>query len=357
MSASGIIDEGLAAGASGDPLHVTVPEASLPSDRRVPRGSRHPLLWYAFRRLIAGIGLAVAVSMLIFAATQVLPGDSARAILGRQANPVALANLRHQLGLDRSLVRQYASWLWGMMRGDLGTSYASHGPVSQLLAGRTFNTLVLATVALIVIIPLSLVLGALAGVRRGKAVDHVISGLTLGAVAIPDFVTGTLLAAAFAVSLKWFPAVSLVPSGRSPLDAPNILILPIMTLLISGLAANIRMVRAGVATEMESDYVEAARLNGVPEGRIIRRHVFRNALAPSVQTFAMTVQWLVGGVIVVEAVFQYPGIGQSLVSAVGLRDAAVVQSLGFLIALTYIVINILADITVVLLVPRLRTAA
>ncbi|MFN8021689.1 MAG: ABC transporter permease [Acidimicrobiales bacterium] len=322
---------------------------------RAPR--RHPLLWYALRRLATGVLLALAVSVLIFAATQVLPGDAARAMLGREANPVALEQLRDQLGLNRPLVEQYGSWLWDLLHGDLGTSYASRGPVTQLLAGRTFNTLVLSLVALVVIVPLSLVLGAIAGVRRGKPIDHAISGTTLAAVAIPEFVVGTLLAALFAVRWGWLPAVSLVPSGGSPLDKPSILVLPVVTLAISGLAANIRMVRAGVATQMSAEYVEAARLNGVPEGRVIRRHVLRNSLAPSIQTFAITVQWLVSGVIVVEAVFQYPGLGNSLVAAVGLRDGAVVQSLGFLIALTYIVVNIVADLAVVLLIPKLRTSA
>jgi peptide/nickel transport system permease protein len=332
----------------------TAVDAILSAKRR--RGGSPPLLVYAIKRVLTGIVLAIAVSLLIFVATQVLPGDAARALLGRQSNPTALANLRRELGLNRPLYRQYSSWLWKLLHGDLGRSYASHGPVTTLLASRTRNTLILAGVALAAIVPFSLLLGAIAGVRKGRIADHLISGSTLAAVAIPEFVVGTVLAAAFAVRWRWFPAVSLIPSGKSPLDKPDILVLPVLTLLISGLAANIRMVRGGVGAQMQADYVEAARLNGVPEGRVIRRHVLRNSVAPSVQTFAMTVQWLVGGVIVVETVFQYPGIGQSLVAAVGLRDGAVVQSLGFLIALTYIVVNIVADLAVVMLIPKLRTS-
>ncbi|MBI5088295.1 MAG: ABC transporter permease [Actinobacteria bacterium] len=324
---------------------------------RITRARRHPLLWYAVRRCATGIVLALFVSLLVFLATQVLPGDSARAILGREANPTALAQLREQLGLNRPLVTQYSSWLWDLLHGDLGTSYASRGPVSDLLRDRIANTLILSAAALVIIIPLSLVLGAVAGVRRGKPVDHAISASTLAAVAVPEFVTGTLLAALLAVTWKLLPAVSLVPTGESPLAHLDILVLPVLALTISGLAANVRMVRGGVSDQMTSEYVEAARLNGIPEGRVIRRHVLRNSVAPSIQTFAMTVQWLVGGVIVVESVFQYPGIGQSLVAAVGFRDAAVVQSLGFLIALTYIVVNVIADIAVVSVIPKLRTAA
>lgn len=335
--------------ASGDPI-----EAAEPITRR-HRSRRHPLLTYAAVRVLSGVGLAFMVSVLIFVATAVLPGDAARAILGREANPVALENLRAELGLDRSLVEQYWSWLSGFITGDLGTSYASRGPVSDLLAGRIWNTIVLSVVALIVIVPLSLVLGALTGVRRGKPLDHVVSGTTLAAVAVPDFVVGTLLAATFAVAWQIFPAVSIIPAGETPLDNLTILVLPVATLVISGIAANIRMVRGGVAAQMDAEYVESARLNGIPERRIVTRHVLRNSIAPSIQTFAMTVQWLIGGVIVVETVFQYPGIGQSLVAAIGLRDVAVVQSLGFMIALAYIVVNIIADLAVVLVIPKLRT--
>lgn len=339
-----------------NPLTVSAdPVAAIEPIQRVRRARRHPLLTYAAFRVLSGIGLAFAVSVLIFGATAVLPGDAARARLGREANPVALENLRAELGLNRSLVEQYWSWLSGFLRGDLGTSYASRGPVSDLLAGRIGNTLVLSIAALIVIIPLSLVLGAITGVRRGRPLDHVVSATTLAAVAIPDFVVGTLLAAAFAVGWKIFPAVSIIPFGETPLDNPKILVLPVATLVISGIAANIRMVRGGVAAQMEAEYVESARLNGVPERRIVTHHVLRNSIAPSIQTFAMTIQWLIGGVIVVETVFQYPGIGQSLVAAIGLRDVAVVQSLGFMIALAYIVVNILADLAVVLVIPKLRT--
>jgi peptide/nickel transport system permease protein len=307
------------------------------------------------RRLTVGVLIAFVASLLIFVAVRVLPGDGAQALLGRNANPVALDQLRHELGLDRPAPAQYTSWLAGVATGDLGTSFASRTPVTQLLAGRTFNTIVLAGLAMLVIVPVSLALGTLSGIRRGRPLDHAISTGTLAAVALPEFVTGTVLASVIAVSLGLLPPVSLLPTGDSPLSHPEILVLPILTLAISGVAANSRMVRAGVAAEMDSDYVETARLNGLPEGRIVGHHVLRNALAPTVQTFALTAQYLVSGVIVVEAVFQYPGLGSSLVAAVGLRDVAVVQSLGFLIALAYIFLNVAADICVVLLIPRLRT--
>lgn len=308
------------------------------------------------RRLLAGILLLVLVSVLIFVGTQVLPGDAASAILGRDATPGALSELRAELRLDRPVTTQYFDWLAGLLHGDLGVSLAANEPVSQFIDDRARNTLILALLAFALIIPLSLVLGVIAGINPERRVDHLISSVTLGAIALPEFVTGTLLATLFAVSLSLLPPISLVAAGSSPLSSPSVLVLPVVTLLLAGLAYNVRMVRAGVAQVMESEYVQAARLNGLSERRIIRRHVLPNALAPSIQVFALTVQWLIGGVVVVETVFQYPGIGQGLVEAVNVRDIPVVQAVAIMIAALYIVINIVADILVVLLIPKLRTA-
>ena len=317
-----------------------------------------PLLTYILRRVGIGLVLTLFVSILLFGATQLLPGDAATAILGRAAaDPGAVQYLRQQLGLNHSAVYQYVLWFRHFVSGNLGISYAAREQVTTLIRARVVNTLILAGVTLAIMIPLSVVLGTVAGIRRGRRVDNAISGFTLGAIALPEFVSGTLLVLLFAVLLRMLPAVSLINGGSNPLSSPNILVLPVVTLLISGMAYNVRMIRAGVADVMASDYVESARLNGIPEGRIVRHHVLRNALAPSVQTLAMTVQWLVGGVVVVETVFQYPGIGQALVQAVSTRDIPVVQALGMLIALIYIFVNILADVAVVLLIPKLRTEA
>lgn len=301
--------------------------------------------------------LVVLVSMLVFAATQVLPGDAASAILGRGATPQAKALLREQLGLNKPIPQQYWNWASGLLHGDLGTTLASGQPVTQFLSDRVVNTLVLAGVTLVLMIPLSLLLGVWAGIRRGRASDHVISGLTLGAIALPEFVVATLLVALFAVTWQWLPAISVVPPGANPLADPASLVLPVATLLLVSLAFNIRMVRAGVAEAMSSDYVRMARLNGIPEGRVIRHHVLRNALAPTVQVIALTVLWLVGGVVVVETVFAYPGMGQALVQSVSGRDIPVVQAIAMLVAALYIVINVIADVVVVLLIPKLRTQA
>jgi peptide/nickel transport system permease protein len=318
--------------------------------------SRHPLAAFTIRRILTGLLGLFAVSVIVFAAAQVLPGNAAMQILGRNATPQAVAQLSRQLGLDRSALAQYASWLGGLLHGNLGRSLAAQEPVSQFIGDRVRNTLVLAGVAVALMIPLGLGLGIIAGVRRDRPTDHAVTGFTLGAIALPEFVTGALLALIFGVWLSVLPPVSLVPPGSDPLAHPAILVLPVLTLLLSGTAYIARMMRAGVIEAMGSDYVEAAVLNGIGRRRIIWKHALRNALAPTVQVLALTVQWLVGGVVVTETIFSYPGLGQGLVQAVQLRDLPVVQAVTMLLAAVYITINIVADLLVVLLIPKLRTA-
>lgn len=335
-----------------EPDKVQPPE---PGDL-APRWGIHPLVYYALRRILVGVLLVAIVSVLVFVGTQVLPGDAATAILGRQATPEAIAAVRAELGLDRSLPAQYLDWLGGFVSGDLGESFSAREPVSTYISTRAENSLTLALICLAIMLPLSLWLGTVAALRQGRATDHAISGFTLAAISVPEFVSGSLLAAFVAVSLGLLPPVSLLDPSQPALAQPDLLVLPVATLLLAGLAYNIRMVRAGVVGVMRSDYVRTARLNGIPERRVIRRYGLRNALAPTVQVFALTIQWLVGGVVIVEAVFQYPGLGQGLVQAVAARDIPVVQAVTMYIAILYVVINIIADIVVVLLIPKLRTA-
>jgi peptide/nickel transport system permease protein len=316
---------------------------------------RHPIAGYAARRAAIAVLLLCLVSVLVFASTQVLPGDAADVILGRSATQEQKQQLRSELGLERPVLAQYGDWVSGVLQGDLGRSFASDQPVAEFIADRLAYSLLLAALALIVLFPTAVVLGVISGVRRGHPIDHVLSGVSLGLIALPEFVTGTVLAVVFGVSLKLLPPTSIVASGMSPLEDVRVLVLPVVTLTLAGAPYVIRMLRAGVAEAMASDYVQAARLNGIPERRIIVRHALRNSLAPTVQVVALTIQWLIGGIVVVETVFSYPGIGQGLVQAVAARDIAVVQSLSLLIAAAYITINLLADLVVILLVPKLRT--
>jgi peptide/nickel transport system permease protein len=319
-------------------------------------GARHPLVAFIARRIAAGCVLFVIASALIFAATSVLPGDAAYAILGRGADPQALAAVRDELGLDRPAVERYGDWLGGFVQGDLGQSLTAQQSVSSLIDERIVNTAILALATLLVMLPLALILGVLAGSRVGRPTDHVISLGSLAAIALPDFVVGTVLVFLFAVTMKLFPPVSLVETGSTALADPSVLVLPVATLVVVGVAYMVRMLRAGMSEVMASEYIEAARLNGIDERSVIFGHALRNALAPTVQVVALTLQWLLGGIFVVETVFGYPGIGQGLVEAVVARDIPTVQSVAMLIAIAYITINIVADVLVVLLIPKLRTA-
>lgn len=330
--------------------------AAPPQGTRLTRAARSGLPRFLLGRVSAAAGLLLVTSVLVFWGTQILPGDAASAALGRSATPEAVAELRAELGLDRPAVSQYLDWLHGLATGDLGTSLSSREPVTTVIGDRMSNSLMLAAITLAVLVPLALLLGILSGVRRGTRFDHAVSGATLTLIAVPEFVTGTLLTAGLAVALGLLPAVSLVPPGQSPLADPSVLVLPVITLTLAGLAYTVRMVRAGVVEAMRSDYVQMARLNGIGERRVILRHALPNALAPTVQVLAQTVQWLVGGVVIIEVVFQYPGIGQGLVSAVSARDFPTVQAIAMGIAAFYIAVNIIADLVVALLIPKVRTA-
>jgi peptide/nickel transport system permease protein len=317
---------------------------------------RHPLLAYSVRRVAVSLLVLFFVSVLVFAATQVLPGDAADAALGRSAYAAQKAQYRKDLGLDSPLVQQYGDWAVGMLRGDLGQSMASRQPVTAFVSARVGNSLVLAGITLLVLCTVSTVLGVWAGIRRGRPADHVISGVSLTLIALPEFVTGTTLAVIIGVYLKLLPPTSIILAGESPLSDPRLLVLPVLTLCLAGAAYIIRMLRAGVADAMGSDYVQAARLNGIPERRVVISHALRNSLAPTVQVLALTIQWLVGGIVVVETVFSYPGLGQGIVQAVSARDLPIVQSMTLIIAAIYIAINLIADVVVILLVPKLRTS-
>jgi peptide/nickel transport system permease protein len=297
----------------------------------------------------------------VFVGTEVLPGDAAGAVLGRNATEEQLAELRAQMGLDRPAVERYLDWLAGLATGDLGNSAAGYAegserPIWSEISGEVGNSLILAALAAAAMIPLALALGVLAAIRAGRPTDHAISATTLAVISLPEFVIGSLLILLFFSWLDVLPPISLIPPDESPLAYPKDLVLPILTLLGASTAASVRMVRAGMIEALQTDYVQMARLSGFRERTVILRYALRNALAPSVQVFAQNIQYLVGGIIVVEYLFTYPGLGKELVEAVAIRDVREVQSVAFLIAAVYIGLNILADLLVVLLVPRLRTS-
>jgi peptide/nickel transport system permease protein len=264
--------------------------------------------------------------------------------------------VRENMGLDQPAVTRYFDWLTGILQGDLGHSITTGQSVSSLVSDRFKNTFILATITTLVLLPVAIFLGAVTGKYAGRPVDHIVSLISLALIALPEFVVGMLLIYFVAIRLGWFPPVALVLAGSSPLGDPVVLALPVLTLCLVGLGYMVRMVRAGMIDVMASDYVRLARLSGIPEWRVILRYALPNALAPSIQVTALTLQWLIGGIFVVETVFAYPGIGQGLVQSVVARDIPTVQSVALIIAAIYISINVLADVAVVLLIPRLRAA-
>lgn len=338
---------------------ATIPEVPAPADE-VGRSRSHPLARFVARRLLSGLAALVVATILIFVALQVLPSNVAEVVLGRAATPQRLAEAEQELGLEKSLPARYVSFVKGMVTGDFGNSSAAlvagrHESVWGLIKTPLRNSLMLALITIVIFIPLCLSLGVLSGVRAGKKTDHAISLFSLLFVALPEFLVGTLLIALFFTQMNVLPAVSPIAPGETPFSHPDQLILPVLTLLVVSLAFGTRLVRASTIEILREDFVSMARLNGIAERRVIGRFALRNAIAPSIQILAQEVQYLIGGIIIVESVFDYPGIGTSLVRAVQVRDFQEIAVISTLLAAMYILINVIADIAVVLLVPKLRT--
>ena len=309
------------------------------------------------RRIILGILTLFLVSVIVFVATQALPGNAARAILGKDATPARVAALERQLHLNESVFSQFTHWLGGILTGDLGTSAATQQPVSQLLSGRLANSAFLVLLAAIVAIPMSIALGSWMAMKRDKMVDYVGSTVSLVFAALPEFVIGIALVLLLATSVfQVFPAVSLIPPGDHAWNHLNAVILPAATLVLAVTPYISRIMRGSMVEVLESDYVTMARLKGLPERTVMVRHALPNAIVPAIQVSALQLAWMAGGVVIVEFVFSFPGIGAALVDAVGNRDVPVVQALALIIAAVYVVLNLAADVATILVTPRLRTA-
>ena len=311
---------------------------------------------FILRRLLLGIVVLILVSVLVFLATQALPGDPARAILGRSATPASLAALRRQLHLDRPVIDQYWTWITGLLHGNFGTSLAAQEPVSTLLAPKLVNSAVLVALAAVLSIPLSIAIGAYAALKREKAFDQASSNLLLALAALPEFVVGLVLVILFATTVTHvLPAVSTIPPGSRPWNNWLALILPTLALVIAVAPYVARIMRASMIEVLESDYVEMARLKGLPERTVLIRHALPNALGPVFQVIALNLAYLAGGIIFIEVVFNYTGIGGAIAEAVNNHDLPVIQALAILIAAVYVVLNLLADVATILVTPKLRT--
>jgi len=319
------------------------------------------ILRTVMQRLGLGLVTLFVVSMIIFAAIALLPGDYAKSKLGQYATPETLKAFDHELGLDRPPVTRYFVWIGGVLRGDFGNSFAGIGglaggssrTVVSLVVPRLKNTLFLASFAAIVSVPLSLVLGLLAALYRNSIFDRMVNVLTLASISVPEFFVAYILMLFLAVKFQIFPSLAAVEPDTPLLDRIVYCSLPAMTLVLVIVAHMMRMTRAAIINLLASPYIETARLKGVSPRRVIVHHALPNAWAPIVTVIAVNLAYLVVGVVVVEVVFVYPGIGQLMVDSVSTRDVPVVQACALIFGATYIFLNLLADIVAIVTNPRL----
>ncbi|ANF56876.1 ABC transporter permease [Halotalea alkalilenta] len=316
---------------------------------------RNPILRLLLGRLASGVLTLLIVSLVIFAITSLLPGDAAQQILGQFATPEQVAALRTQLGLDQPAPLRYFNWLIGLVSGDLGQSVSNALPVSTLMAGRLPNSLILAGVTTAVSVPIALALGIISAMRRGGAIDRVLNVFTLSMVAVPEFLVATIAVLIFAVHLGWLPALSYVSSVENLGDFMRIYAMPVLTLCCVLIAQMARMTRAALIDQLDSPYIEMAQLKGVGPLRRVLRHALPNSLGPIANAVALSLSYLLGGVIIVETIFNYPGIASLMVDAVANRDLALVQACAMLFCSAYLVLVIAADLCAILSNPRLRT--
>lgn len=310
---------------------------------------------YILRRIVLLLFTMLVTSALIFGLTQLLPGDIARLSLGRDASQVALELERERLGLNDPLPQQYISWLGGFITGDWGQSFnRGNPPVRPLVMARLVNTLRLAAMTLVISIPASILLGVLAALKENTWIDSLISVFSLSVVGLPEFVTGVLLINIFAHGLGWFPATTVITGDFTLGDWLRVLVLPAITATLVLLGYVSRMTRAGVIDELKKPYVRTAVLKGLPPRQVIFKHVLRNALLPTITVIAISIGWLIGGLVIIEEVFNYPGLGRELVAAVKAKNIPVIQAIVMLIVFFFAVSNLIADILYGLLNPRIR---
>ena len=309
---------------------------------------------YVLRRLGFLLVTVLITSIIIFAVTQALPGDVARILLGREAGEAALEELREELGLNEPLPAQYVDWLTDFAQGDWGRSFSTQQPVFPLVKQRLRNSLILTAFTLIISVPLAIGLGVLAGLKEDSWLDNVISIGSLAVVGLPEFVTGLVLIQVFAFGLDLLPASSIISPDDTLVEMLPALVLPALTATLVLLAYLVRLTRAGVVEEMKQPYVRTAEVKGLPYPTVVVKHVLRNALLPTITVIAISVGWLISGLVVVENVFNYPGLGRLLVFAIDRRDLPVIQAVSMLTVVTYAGSNLVADLLYAVLNPRIR---
>jgi peptide/nickel transport system permease protein len=315
-----------------------------------------PIVRLVAGRILLSLVTLLIVSLIVFAMLEVLPGDVATRILGRDATPEALELLRAKLGLNDPAPLRYLHWLGGLLSGDFGQSLVSSRPVTDILAPRIYNTVLLSAYAFLLYLPLTVLPALIQAIRRDRPVDHGLSIVTLVLLSMPDFLLATILLFTFVVLVPILPAISLVDHSSSAMDYLRAMTLPALTLAIVMAVYAVRMLRDNLIEVLDSDYVRMAELKGLSAGRVLLRHALPNALVPTLNVTALNLAYLVGGVVVVEKVFSYPGFGSLLVDSLQLRDLPVIESTVMIAALVYVGANLIADVAAVLLNPRLRAA-
>ncbi len=312
------------------------------------------MLTYLLRRFGFIFLTLILASIIIFSVTQFLPGDVAQIILGQFATEVAVENLREELGLNKPLHMQYLNWAGGFIRGDWGDSLVSRLPVRPMVMQRLGNSAMLAGLALLIYVPLGIILGVIAALKRDKMPDQLITGVSMAFVGLPEFVSGLLLITFLAIGAGWFPANSSIDPDSTFMESLPYLILPAITVSLSGLGYIARMTRSGTIDVLRTDYVRAAELKGLSGSQVLIRHVLRNSLLPTVTIVAMGIGWLLGGLIVTEAVYGYPGLGRMIVYGIQRQDLPIIQAASMIVVAVYSFSNLAADILYGLLNPRIR---
>jgi peptide/nickel transport system permease protein len=318
----------------------------------------HPVLRTVLQRLGLGLLTLLVVSVVIFSSLELLPGGYAQNILGQGATPETVAAFNKELGLDRSATVRYFEWMGGVLQGDFGYSYAGLGgsikrSVTDLIAPRLYNTFFLALMTAVFAVPLSLFLGIMAALYRNSLYDRAVNSVTLTTIATPEFFIAYLLMFFFAIKYRWFYSLSTVSESTTFIEHVYRAALPAITLTLVIVAHMMRMTRAALINLLASPYMEMARLKGVPAREAIIKHALPNAWAPIATVIAFNLAYLVVGVVVVEVVYVYPGIGQLMVDSVSSRDMPVVQACALIFAATYILLNLSADIVAIVTNPRL----
>ncbi|MER8975286.1 ABC transporter permease [Mesorhizobium sp. M0800] len=308
------------------------------------------------QRIGFGVITLFVVSVIVFSAVELLPGDVAQQVLGQSATPETVAAFRKELGLDQPPFKRYFTWIGGIATGDFGKSLASGREISELMGVRLGNTLLLAAFAAVIAVPLAIFLGVTAAIYRNSPFDRIVNVVALSSISVPEFLVAYILLLIFAVNAGIFPSLSNIAPGAGFYERLDKMLLPALTLTFVVVAHMMRMTRASIVNLLASPYIEMARLKGMPRSRIIARHALPNALAPIINVVALNLAYLVVGVVVVEVVFVYPGLGQLLVDSVSKRDIPVVQAASLTFASIYIVLNLMADILSILTSPRLMHA-